>query len=149
MSEPASISSGIAARYAQAVFELAQDQGHLDKLENDIQILKEVLSQSVDLMSLINSPVYSREAQSKAVLAVAAKMKLTKTMSNTLGLMAEYVRLALSQWKPRAIVDDVTVTPRVSTEGVVDIAIVYTVQATNDRRNLVYPFYVIPEETES
>jgi len=26
---------------------------------------------------------------------------------------------------------------------------VYTVQATNDRRNLVYPFYVIPEETES
>ena len=93
MSEPASISSGIAARYAQAVFELAQDQGHLDKLENDIQILKEVLSQSVDLMSLINSPVYSREAQSKAVLAVAAKMKLTKTMSNTLGLMASKRRL--------------------------------------------------------
>jgi F-type H+-transporting ATPase subunit delta len=88
VSEPASISSGIAARYAQAVFELAQDQGHLDKLEIDIQILKEALSQSVDLMSLINSPVYSREAQSKAVLAVAAKMKLTKTMSNTLGLMA-------------------------------------------------------------
>ena len=93
MSEPASISSGIAARYAQAVFELAQEQGHLDKLENDIQILKEVLSQSVDLMSLINSPVYSREAQSKAVLAVAAKMKLTKTMSNTLGLMASKRRL--------------------------------------------------------
>lgn len=69
--------------------------------------------------------------------------------ANTLGLMAEYVRLALSQWEPRAVVDDVTVTPRVSTEGVVDIAIVYTVQATNDRRNLVYPFYVIPEETES
>ena len=69
--------------------------------------------------------------------------------ANTLGLMAEDVRLALSQWEPRAVVDDVTVTPRVSTEGVVDIAIVYTVQATNDRRNLVYPFYVIPEETES
>ena len=33
--------------------------------------------------------------------------------ANTLGLMAEYVRLALSQWEPRAIVDDVTVTPRV------------------------------------
>lgn len=66
--------------------------------------------------------------------------------ANTLGLMAEYVRLALSQWEPRAGVEDVTVTPRSGREGLVDIAITYTVQATNDRRNLVYPFYVIPEE---
>ena len=66
--------------------------------------------------------------------------------ANTLGLMAEYVRLALSQWEPRAGVEDVTVTPRSGREGLVDIAITYTAQATNDRRNLVYPFYVIPEE---
>ena len=69
--------------------------------------------------------------------------------ANTLGLMSEYVRLALSQWEPRAVVDEVTVTPRASKEGAVDISIVYTVQATNDRRNLVYPFYLIPEEAES
>jgi F-type H+-transporting ATPase subunit delta len=93
VSEPASISSGIAARYAQAVFELVQDQGRLDKLENDIQKLTDALAESTDLAALINSPIYSRDAQSKAILAIASKMKLTKTMCNTLGLMASKRRL--------------------------------------------------------
>ena len=88
MSEPTSISSGIAVRYAQAVFELVQDQGRLDKLESDTQNLTDALAESADLAALINSPIYSRDAQSKAVLAIASKMKLTKTMCNTLGLMA-------------------------------------------------------------
>ena len=30
--------------------------------------------------------------------------------------------------------------------GTVQIRIAYRVRATNDRRNLVYPFYVIPRE---
>ena len=93
MSEPTSISSGIAARYAQAVFNIALDQGQLDDLESDIESLKEALAKSSDLTSLINSPVYSRDAQSKAVLAIAAKMKLSKTITNTLGLMASKRRL--------------------------------------------------------
>ena len=93
MAEPASISSGIAVRYAQAVFELAQNQDQLDKLESDIKNFKDALAESADLDSLINSPVYSRDAQSKAILAIASKMKLTKTMCNTLGLMASKRRL--------------------------------------------------------
>ena len=93
MSEPASISSSIDVRYELAVLALAQDQGQLDKLESDIQNLKGALAESVDLASLINSPVYSRDAQSKAVLAIASKMKLTEIMCNTLGLMASKRRL--------------------------------------------------------
>jgi F-type H+-transporting ATPase subunit delta len=75
------------------VFELAQDQGQLNKLESDIQNLKGALAESVDLVSLINSPVYSRDAQSKAILAIASRMKLSKIMSNVLGLMASKRRL--------------------------------------------------------
>ena len=93
VSEPASISSGIAVRYAQAVFELVQDEGRLDELETDIQKLTDALAESTDLAGLINSPIYSRDAQSKAVLAIASKMKLTKTTCNTLGLMASKRRL--------------------------------------------------------
>ena len=93
MAEPASISSDIAVRYAQAVFELVQNQDQLDKLESDIKNFKDALAESADLDSLINSPVYSRDAQSKAILAIASKMKLTKTMCNTLGLMASKRRL--------------------------------------------------------
>ncbi len=33
-------------------------------------------------------------------------------------------------------------------DGLVRIRIVYRVRATNDRRNLVYPFYVIPHDAE-
>ena len=62
--------------------------------------------------------------------------------------MAEYVRLALEQWEPRATVTEVVVTPRESTDGAVNIAISYEVNATNDVRNLIYPFYTIPGEDE-
>lgn len=65
---------------------------------------------------------------------------------NTLGLMAQSVRLALAQWEPRIDVDAVTPTPDADDHSLVQIEIDYRIKATNDRRNLVYPFYVIPEE---
>ncbi len=93
MTETASISTGIAARYATAVFELAKENGQLPALEQDTGKLGETLEASADFASLITSPVYSRDEMAKAVAAVAAKLKLSATMSNTLGLMAENRRL--------------------------------------------------------
>ena len=66
--------------------------------------------------------------------------------ANTMGLMAVAVRNALGQWEPRVDVEDVVVSPDPTADGKVDIAITYVVKATNDKRNLVYPFYVIPLE---
>ena len=68
--------------------------------------------------------------------------------ANTMGLMAVAVREALGQWEPRIDVLDVAVIPDATSEGRVHIEIDYEVKATNDRRNLVYPFYVIPREDE-
>jgi len=68
--------------------------------------------------------------------------------ANTLGLMAEAVRDALSQWEPRVDVEDVEVEPDPASPARVVIRIIYRMRATNDRRNLVYPFYVIPHEEE-
>jgi phage baseplate assembly protein W len=68
--------------------------------------------------------------------------------ANTLGLMAEAVRDALSQWEPRIEVEDVEVEPDPASPARVVIRIAYRMRATNDRRNLVYPFYVIPHEEE-
>ncbi len=65
---------------------------------------------------------------------------------NTLGLMAQATRDALAQWEPRAEVENVDVQPDPDRDGTVLIGISYLVRATNDRRNLVYPFYVIPRE---
>jgi phage baseplate assembly protein W len=69
--------------------------------------------------------------------------------ANLLGLIAVAVRDALAQWEPRVEVDDVVPTPDPRDPSLVHIAISYTVRDTNDKRNLVYPFYVIPHDAES
>lgn len=66
--------------------------------------------------------------------------------ANTLGLMAQAVREAVAQWEPRVELEDVVVTPDASDASLVQIEVNYRVRTTNDRRNLVYPFYVIPRE---
>ena len=58
------------------------------------------------------------------------------------------VRAALLRWEPRVDVTSVDVTPR-SDEAMLYIDIGYTVKATNDRRNLVFPFYTIPLNEEA
>lgn len=65
---------------------------------------------------------------------------------NTLGLMAQSVREALGQWEPRIDVETVAACPDPDDHSLVLIEIDYRIRATNDSRNLVYPFYVIPEE---
>ncbi len=93
MSEPASISTGIAARYATAVFELAREDNALDALESDIAALSAAIDESEDLRALIDSPVYGREEQAAAMGAIAEKMGLSGTVANTLSLMASKRRL--------------------------------------------------------
>ncbi|MDQ0372074.1 GPW/gp25 family protein [Cellulomonas humilata] len=66
--------------------------------------------------------------------------------ANLLGLISQAVRDALAQWEPRIEVEDVTPVQDTESSGTVQITIAYRVRATNDRRNLVYPFYVIPRE---
>lgn len=66
--------------------------------------------------------------------------------ANLLGLMAEAVRDALAQWEPRVEVEHVDPVPDRNDPSLVVISVTYRVKATNDRRNLVYPFYVIPHE---
>ncbi|MEE9387630.1 MAG: F0F1 ATP synthase subunit delta [Paracoccaceae bacterium] len=93
MSEPVSISIGIASRYATAIFELAKDSKALKSLESDIDALSGAMDVSSDFHELMNSPVYTRDQQSDAVLALAKKLKLSPMTSNTLALMAEKRRL--------------------------------------------------------
>ncbi len=65
---------------------------------------------------------------------------------NLLGLMAQAVRDALAQWEPRVTIEEVNPVPDKNDGALIVIDVTYRVKATNDRRNLVYPFYVIPHE---
>ena len=93
VSEPVSISTGIAARYATAVFELAKEGKKLKVLETDVDALDAALTESADFRDLIASPLYSRDVQGQAIAAIAKKMKLSPVVTNTLKLMATKRRL--------------------------------------------------------
>ncbi|MFD5247107.1 GPW/gp25 family protein [Amycolatopsis sp. NPDC058340] len=70
--------------------------------------------------------------------------------SATAGQIAYEVRTALERWEPRITLTDVVVGFSEAERGTLLIDIKYQLRGTNDPRNLVFPFYVIPphESTE-
>ena len=66
--------------------------------------------------------------------------------ASTAGRIAHEVRIALLRWEPRIEVLDVDIGFEAADDGVLLIDIRYQPARSNDPRNLVFPFYVIPEE---
>ena len=64
--------------------------------------------------------------------------------ASTAGDIAYAVRVALDRWEPRIDLGDVVVRFDAVDSGVLYIDVEYAVRGTNDPRNLVFPFYVIP-----
>lgn len=67
--------------------------------------------------------------------------------ATTAGRMAYDVRAALERWEPRVDIVDVEVGFDPDQEATLFIDITYSIRGTNDRRNLVFPFYVLPSES--
>ena len=90
----AKAASNLAAdRYAQALFELANEEGSLDAVAADVSGLVTLVGESADLSRLVRSPIYSREQQAAAmaeILETAGAGALTKKF---VGLVAENRRL--------------------------------------------------------
>jgi phage baseplate assembly protein W len=63
-----------------------------------------------------------------------------------IGRMETAIRAALDRWEPRVVVQRVDFDLADVDEGRLEITIGYRIRATNDQRNLVYPFYMIPAE---
>ncbi len=68
--------------------------------------------------------------------------------TSTMGLVRHHVTEALGWWEPRIDVQDVIVQPSPDQDGLLVVSISYVIKSTNDQRNLVFPFYVIPGEEE-
>ena len=69
--------------------------------------------------------------------------------SATAGQIAFDVREALERWEPRIEVRDVAVNYDAIDSGLLYILLGYQIRGLNDPRNLVFPFYVIPEHPDS
>ena len=66
--------------------------------------------------------------------------------SETANKIAAEVRASLRRWEPRIRVRDVVVSFDEADTSTLYIDIRYALGNTNDPRNLVFPFYVIPQE---
>jgi F-type H+-transporting ATPase subunit delta len=88
-----SLVSGIAGRYATALFELARERGQLDAVAADLDTLRRALDESDDLNRLVSNPVFGREEQARAMAAVLAALEVSGLVAHFVGVVAENRRL--------------------------------------------------------
>jgi F-type H+-transporting ATPase subunit delta len=94
----ASLTSGIAGRYAKALFELASEQNQRDAVAADLSRLKTMLDESADLRRLVLSPAFSRDEQGRAMAIVLERGGFNPLTRNFIGVIARNRRLfALQQ----------------------------------------------------
>lgn len=93
MPEASAKASGLAGRYAIALFELAEEQAALDAVASDLEGLKSLLAESSELRRLIRSPVITREEQARALRSVAERAGFSELTQRFLGVLAHQRRL--------------------------------------------------------
>ena len=93
MSTTSSGVSGVAARYAAALFDLAEERKELDAVADDLAALRAMLGDSADLRRLVTSPVIRREVQAAAIGAVLERAGAGDLVQRFVGTVARNRRL--------------------------------------------------------
>src|SRR5260221_6538930 len=83
-----SATSGVAGRYANALFELADNARSLDQVAQDLTTFRTMASDSPELARLLASPVIGRDLQGKALLAVLDAAGIRGLTRNFIGAVA-------------------------------------------------------------
>jgi F-type H+-transporting ATPase subunit delta len=87
------IISGMAGRYATALFELARDNKAVDAVKKDLDQFDTLANGSADLNRLVRSPVFGADEQLKALSAILAKAGITGLAANFLRVITTNRRL--------------------------------------------------------
>lgn len=85
--------TGVAGRYAAALFDLADEAGALETVEGELKEFAAAIAGSEDLSGFIKSPAYDRADQMQALAAIAEKANLSVLTTNFLKLVASNRRL--------------------------------------------------------
>ena len=88
MPTASSATTGVAGRYASALFELADNAKALDAVAQDLATFRKLVDESADLRRLIRSPVIGRNAQGKALMAVLDAAQISGLSRKFIGLVA-------------------------------------------------------------
>ena len=93
MAEEDTVVSGVAGRYASALFSLAQDARETDSVAEALARFDALIAESPDLERLVRSPVFSAADQLKALDAILAQAGIGGVAANFLRLVASKRRL--------------------------------------------------------
>lgn len=88
MPTASSATTGVAGRYASALFELADSAKALDAVAQDLATFRKMVDESADLRRLIQSPVIGRDIQGKALKAIGDAAQLSELTRKFVGLVA-------------------------------------------------------------
>lgn len=87
--------TGVAGRYASALFELAGESQKQDAVGKDLARFAEIVEGSEDLQRLVRSPVYAAQDQVRALEAILQAAGITGLAANFVALVASNRRLFL------------------------------------------------------
>lgn len=90
---PTSQASGLAGRYATALFELAESAGKLDTIAADLKALKAMVRDNADLARVLTSQIASRKDKISAMTMLCTKAAFDELTSNFVGVVAKNRRL--------------------------------------------------------
>lgn len=93
VAEDNTLVSGVAERYATALFDLALESGAIDAVDADLSRVSALLSESDDLVRLVRSPVFAAEDQLRAVSAILDKVGIGGLVGNFVKVAANNRRL--------------------------------------------------------
>jgi len=93
---------GVAGRYALALLELAEEQGALDTVAEDLRGLAGLIDESADLRRLLRSPLLGRSQQEKAMAAILEKAGVGALTRKFVLVVAQNRRLFVLQAMIRA-----------------------------------------------
>jgi F-type H+-transporting ATPase subunit delta len=85
--------SGLAERYAAALFDIADERRMLDEAASDLRQLRTMLAESIDFSRLVRSPILTRGEQGKAVSALAERAGFSPLVRDFLAVVAKNRRL--------------------------------------------------------
>ena len=85
--------TGLAGRYATALFGLAETESQLDRVADDLGEIAAMIESSADLKRLIRSPVISRDDQGRAMAEVLTKAGISELVRNFVSVVARNRRL--------------------------------------------------------
>ena len=93
MTQDADSLSGVAGRYASALYELASEKRATEEVAAALAAFQSLVNESPDLARLVKSPVFSADEQVRAIGAVLKKAEITGVAANFIRLVASKRRL--------------------------------------------------------